>query len=169
MRSVTGLLALLPFSVYSLAAVASCMDSQYIGFDSRVTARIIGRLPVTDDLVAGFAVAGGRPVVLLGKRLLIYDSGVPREIALPYPATGLSVDSRERIRIQHGETVDLVTTDTVTTDPEIISKGKLFGSGRPVLLDTYAEDGVQKFILERSKDDIFGLAGARGDFRAAFW
>jgi hypothetical protein len=167
MRAISALA--LVCGIGPLMAPASCLDSQYIGFDSRVSARLLGRLPFTGAAVAGFGVAGGHPVVLFSDRLLIFESATPREIALPYTATSLSVDSHERIRVQHGDAVDLVTANGVIPDSTFHSGGRLFGSGRPVLMDVYEEHGVQKFLLQRSKDDAFGLAGARGALRCAFW
>jgi len=168
MREVAIVLALLCLRGWQ-PAQGACDDSHYIGFDSRVSARLLARLPVTRELVTGFAVAGDRPIVLLRDRLLIYGSGLPSEVRLPYTATGLSVDAGGRLRVQHGGAVDLLSDGVLRPDTSVNPAGRLFGSNMPVLLDAFGEEGVQKFVFLRPGADSFGLAGAHGELRAAFW
>jgi len=155
--------------VAASVAHTDCLSSQYIGFDSRVFAQLIARMPPTGEAVKGFAIAAGIPVVLLKSRLLIFDSAIPRDIPVPEDATGLSVDADEIIRLQRPGEVDILTEWTPRKDTSLEPKGALFDSGRPVLVDAWNEEGVEKFVLRRPGADSFGVAGARGRLRAAFW
>ena len=157
-----------------LAALGACVDSQYIGFDSRLTTRLIARFPPTESALVDFHMVSGRPVVLLKDRLLLYGgAAVPREIpvtaASAGEAFGLSVDQAGKVRLQRGGDVYIITADSLSRDPGFLPEGKLFGSGKPVLLEARKSGRFENLTFNRGSGDTFPIASLEGDLRAAFW
>ena len=158
---------------FQIAAFAACPDSQYVGFDSRLMARLIARLPPIESALVDFRMVSGEPVVLLRDRLLLYSgSALPREIPVASNASetlGISVDQAGTVRLQRGGQVDIVTAGGLSRDPDFAPEGKLFGSGKPVLLEARKSGRFQNLIFNRGGGDSFAIASLEGDLRAAFW
>jgi tetratricopeptide (TPR) repeat protein len=171
-------LVVLALSLASATAIASdCHHKLYTGFDSRVKARLVGRLAPGREPIVGFDVVHGVPVVALPHRLVLFRNRrtnlfVEDEIeALVSDSTGgLSVQVRDasnpaRTIIkrlgQHGFQRD----STLTTDVQ----GRLSGSGTKLYVETINDEKQATFLARRPDGAYVVITNVKGRLRNVSW
>lgn len=170
-------LVIFAFSVTSGASTSDCIHTLYTGFDSRVKARVVGRLAPGRESVVGFDVVHGMAVVALPHRLVLFRD---RRVSLfiEDEVRGVSSDARGNLFIQVKDSSNperelvkrldeggLKQDSTLTTNV----RGTLYGTGTKLLVETILAPG-QTTILARRQDGAYALmTNIRGELRALSW
>jgi tetratricopeptide (TPR) repeat protein len=163
--------------VASTTNTVDCQHKLYTGFDSRVKARVLGRLGPGRESVVGFDVVRGTPVVALPHRLVSFRKQ-RINLFVDDDIQGLVSDSSGSLILQvrdsggsqhsvfkqlgaHGIQVDSKLTANV--------RGTLHGSGTKLFLEAISE-GTQTTLLARRRDGAYTvMASLKGELRTVSW
>lgn len=162
-----------------LYAADPCMHPPFQGFDSRLQIRYLGRVPITKDLIVGFEILSGRPVVAYSHSVI----AVEHHQAMRYNTTdrivGISADALGGLWLQTAARADessrslslLQKTGFVPDQKLAVSENSIFhDSGNPVFLEVVQEMGSAKLFAVRQQDNVKAyIAPVHGSLHALSW
>jgi hypothetical protein len=170
-------LVIVALSVASGASSSECLHELYTGFDSRVKARVVGRLAPGREPVVGFDVVHGVAVVALPHRLILFRN---RRVNLfvEEEVRGLISDVKGNLFLQVKDPSDperevtkrlrasgLQRDTTLTADV----RGTLYGSGTKLFLETVPGQGQTTFLARRQDGAYAVMTTVKGEFRTLSW
>jgi hypothetical protein len=166
-------LLVLSLSSVTLAvhSFASCTDSLFVGFDSRLATELLARLPSSQDPIRGFEIVNGKPVVAFPHRLLAFAPDQLASFPSLDPIEGISADGAGRLRLQSPHKISIVRASQIEPDVSLsgTTAGHLLDSGNPLLLEARSDDQRVRFIARRPDGASLPLMTVPGQFRTASW
>jgi tetratricopeptide (TPR) repeat protein len=164
-------------SLVSATGGGDCQHKLYTGFDSRVKARVMGRLEPGRESIVGFDVVRGTPVVALPHRLVLFHKR-RANLFVEDEVQGVISDSAGNLLVQvkdtdrsdhsivkqlgpHGFAVDSKLTADV--------RGTLHGSGTKLFLEAISDE-TQTTLLARRRDGAYTvMTNLKGELRTVSW
>jgi hypothetical protein len=148
----------------------TCTDLVYPGFDSRLTAELIGHFAGNED-AQGFEIVNGKPVVALRHQLLAFGTRTVASLPSLEPIRGISVDSQNHLRVQYAREIRLIDHDQWKADTTFSMSilGQLTNSGNVTFLDTTTGNGDVAFAARHADGRWLTVATIHGQLRAASW
>jgi hypothetical protein len=164
-------LALLAVGPWAFELFATCSNTVYLGFDSRLKPDLIGRLPPTKEQVQGFEIVRGKPVVVFPDLLVAFRSD--KSVSLTPPATilGITTDATDRVRLQTASGIEVLQDSGFEPDSKLTSTvtGHLSNSGNTVFLETMEQDSQVHLVAMRADGTALPIANIKGELRAVSW
>ena len=168
---VAFLSSLMWLSTAAWCAEASCTESVYQGFDSRLTLDLVGRLPTDRDGIRGFEVARGKPLVAFSHRLLGIESDALVSMPSLDSIEALTVDAAGRPRLQSTRGIQTIGASQLQPDTVLsqVVAGRLFNSGNNVFVDAVTKDRSVQFLARQLDGKSIPIVSAKGELRTASW
>lgn len=166
------LLALgLGLSAGAASSFNSCTNSLYVGFDSRLSSKLLGHLRGSGETIRGFEIVKGKTVVAFAHRVIAFGKGAVATMPSLDPIDAMSVDAMGRLRLQSPHKIQLVGESRMDTDEDLTRQvsGRLFNSGSAVFLEAQTEGEVTHFVARRPDGNALPLIAIEGQLRAASW
>jgi hypothetical protein len=131
------------FLISTACMAGTCTDSLYRGFDTRLNAVPIGRLPAGREQVVGFEIVHGKPIVAFSHRLLGFEKRRRISVFVEQEIEDLAVDNSGKLFVQllaESGSSRLVTARVdahLRPDPVLEGRvaGTLYNSGSTVFLE----------------------------------
>ena len=164
--------AALTFVVVALVAPRaysqSCRDTAYLGFDTRLTATVVARAPLTSAPVAAFEISAGRPLIAQGTSLWVSRGNETTAANLKLPLRAILVDDKGQVTLHAGDALYRLGAAA----PEAIARsdlGRLHRSGTPATVDAKQAATSAQFVLRHDDGRTLPLATIPGALRLASW
>lgn len=163
--------------VLSAATGGDCQHKLYTGFDSRVKAKIVGRLGTGHESIVGFDVVRGTPVVSLPHRLVLFQKK-RLNLFVEDEVQGIVSDSAGNLILQVRDPANserslvkqlgshgLQPNSKLTQDV----RGTLHGSGTTLFIEAIS-DQTQTALLARRRDGAYTvMTNLKGELRTLSW
>ncbi|MCU1305400.1 MAG: hypothetical protein JWN45_95 [Acidobacteriaceae bacterium] len=165
------------FMLLSLGGIASateCGESAYIGFDSRLRAEVVGRLPQGNEPVVGFEIVHGKAVVALPHRLIAFG-GKRLSTFVGEQIEGIAIDRAGllvQLRSGNGNReVARLTASGLRRDARLsaVVTGQLFGSNNAVLVELLSDFQGYYAVARRGDAEYFAIAKISEPVQALSW
>lgn len=165
------LLVLLVLGLWTFDLFATCSNTVYLGFDSRLKPDLIGRLPPTKEQVQGFEIVRGRPMVVFPGRLVAFGAQESVSYTSQESILGITTDSTNHIRLQTANGIQVLKDSGFELDAKLTStvKGHLSNSGNGVFLETTEKDSQVHLVARRNDGTALPIANINGELRTVSW
>jgi len=176
------LLAALALSLIALANKEAwadqCEKRLYTGFDTRVKARLVGRLAPGSESIVGFEVIHGRPVVALPHRLVLFNPNKRTNLFIADEVESMGTDQARTLWIQtrtaddpRTSNVEWLRPNGMLRDAKLSSdvRGSLHASGTLLMLEVLKEESTTHFVTRRGDGGYALLAKINGGVKVASW
>lgn len=140
----------------------------YRGFDSRLSPKVVGRLPVSESEVRGFEMVGGNAVVALSDRLVAFRDDISVEVDIPSAPVAIFTGRAGDLWLQTAGGVLLVGQAGPVPSSGAIS-GRLLASGSDLTLRVVESSGRTALLVHARDGSEFELADYELPLRAASW
>lgn len=168
-RLVSTISALVLVSIaVSQVRAQTCRDTAYLGFDTRLTAAIASRVPLTAAPVTAFEMSAGRPLVAQGTTLLAARGDQMTGADLKLPLRAILVDHQDRVTLQTDDSVYRLGM----AKPEVVARqsgGRLHRSGTQTTMEAKQAATAAQFAIKQEDGRTLPLASIPGVLRLASW